>query len=401
MTLEPIPAPSNSSPICLACHGPVTSNSGRHVFAIASELAALGYKIALCVPKVSAADPEMPERVVLYDFERYLKTVRDEPPALVHLWTPRELMQEFYRKINKQCHTVLPYVVHLEDNETLILQDQANLSAETVRDVMNGVLAIDVPAHLTHPLRGKQFLEGASGVTALISSLVDALPASMPRAVFWPGFDPCFALQPEADVVRDLRSSLGIPNGCYVTAYTGNVHSSNVDEVRSLYIAVAIVNRMGLPLKLVRTGTDYVRLAEHGDAVLRQHAIDLGMVPQETLPALLHLSDILVQPGRIDDWNSFRVPSKLPEYLASARPVILPRVNLGTVLKNEENALVLEHAIAETIASTLLEWLPRKSDLEAIGSNGAAFAKSRLTWCQAADLIHHLYSPILATPRPA
>ena len=47
------------------------------------------------------------------------------------------------------------------------------------------------------------------------------------------------------------------------------------------------------------------------------------------LPALLRLADVLVQPGESNRFNTHRLPSKLPEFLASGRPVIMPRANLG------------------------------------------------------------------------
>ena len=56
------------------------------------------------------------------------------------------------------------------------------------------------------------------------------------------------------------------------------MHESNVAEVRSLYLAVALANRMGLPMRLVRTGLDFVPLAEHGEDLLRAHAHELGFV---------------------------------------------------------------------------------------------------------------------------
>ena len=307
-------------------------------------------------------------------------------------------MRLFYQELCRRFGENLPYIVHLEDNETLLLQQQMRLSADDITDVREGLRPLSVPNHLTHPLHGEQFIAGAAGVTALIDALVSHIPMATPTAVFWPGFDPIFAKRrPEAGDV--IRRRFRIPDTCFLTTYTGNVHSSNVDEVRSLYVAVAIANRMGLPLKLIRTGIDYVPLTDHGSDELRAHAIELGMVARDELPNLVHAADILVQPGRVDVWNSFRVPSKLPDFLASGRPVMLPRVNLGTILTHGHNAIVLPEATAERIAASLLEWLPRRSRLVAIGAAGAMFAKDSLAWPRAGATVTALYDQHVAAER--
>ena len=55
-----------------------------------------------------------------------------------------------------------------------------------------------------------------------------------------------------------MRESLGLHGSDGVVVYAGNVHASNADEVRSLYLALALVSRRGYPVKLVRLGRDYL-----------------------------------------------------------------------------------------------------------------------------------------------
>ena len=59
---------------------------------------------------------------------------------------------------------------------------------------------------------------------------------------------------------------------------------------------------------------------------------------------------MLVQPGRPDAFNDYRFPSKLPEFLASGRPVMLPRTNIGLHLEDGVEALLLGHGDADEIA---------------------------------------------------
>ncbi len=388
---------AESASIVIASHGPLSSNSGVHVLAVAREVAERGFPVTVVVPDGCEGDPgaEPPvDGIRIRGRERWLR----EPgraPSLVHVWTPREGMREFHAGIEARFGGSVPYLVHLEDNEEILLRSQTGLSPVACRELRDGHRSFDVPPHLTHPGLGLRFLQRASGVTALISSLLRDVPAGVPTVTFWPGHDPAFRIR-RPDAAGSVRRRLGIPEGTLVVTYTGNVHAANVAEVRSLYLAVALANRMGLPVRLLRTGRDFVPLAEHGLDELRVHAIELGVLPRGELPGLVQAADLLVQPGRRDEWNSFRVPSKLPEYLASGRPVVLPRVNLGEELEHGWNAIVLEEATAEAILAALLEWAPRRERLSAIGAEGATFAARHLSWSVAGESVVGLYRRILA-----
>ncbi|MEA1052919.1 FkbM family methyltransferase [Lamprobacter modestohalophilus] len=407
--------------LCLVCHGAPNSNSGRHVYAIAQELQTLGFTISVCVC-LADDGAELPTQPPSYTFEQYLADPQVQPPDLFYHWTPRNLIIEFQRQACQRFQRDIPYLVHLEDNETILLQQTMPLTdAECLQLIQQQPSDRhghqpkhrhghqhghrDVPPSRTHPLWGARFLSAAAGVTALAEPLVRDLPESIPRVTFWPGYETQFERVSYLDKLL-LRDRLQIPDNTYITSYIGNLHGANLEEVRSLYTAVALVNRQGLPLKLLRTGTDYVpALAEHGVDLLQEHVIALGMLPREQLPTIVGAADILVQPGLSDDWNRYRVPSKLPEFLASCRPVVLPRVNLGEVLTHQFDALVLENANAEAIAQTLLEWLPRKRERDLIGLRGGAFARNQLSWSQAAAKIAALVESLLPqqspTQRPA
>jgi glycosyltransferase involved in cell wall biosynthesis len=380
--------------IWLACHGPLECNSGQHVRSLAGALADRGFAVTVCVPERSPADAGLPGSIRLRSFADALRVAVDAPPRILHIWTARERMRIFHRDLSRRLETPVPHVIHLEDNESLLLTDQMRLTPDEFQDVRDGLRPLVVPNHLTHPLHGRQLIATAAGVTALVEPLMRGLPTGLPTAVFHPGYDPIFApARPEAAAV--VRRRLRIPADTAIVTYTGNVHPSNVDEVRSLSIAVALANRMGRPTTLVRTGSDHVPLTDLGADLLRQHTVELGTVPRGELPDLVHAADILVQPGRVDEWNMLRFPSKLPDYLVSGRPLMLPRVNLGMELDHGRNAIVLPEATAERIAVALVEWLPQRDTLAAIGTAGAEFARRSLTWSAAADVVEGLYRRIL------
>ena len=112
--------------------------------------------------------------------------------------------------------------------------------------------------------------------------------------------------------------------------------------MRSLYLAVALLNRLGIATKLIRTGKDFVKFLGDNDIWAHDNSIELGFVSHEKISRLLSISDILVQPGKADFFNEYRLPSKLPEFFYMGKPVILPRVNIGHYIKNNEEAILLD-----------------------------------------------------------
>lgn len=389
----------------------LSSNSGRHLLGLGRALHARGFNIQLTTPTVTDVERAEAQPLPLHSFTERLQLVIPRP-ALVHLWTPRLRMERLYQALCRHHQHPIPYLVHLEDNERILLQDSLGLSAAEYRALADGKQADQVPENRMHPLSGDALLRAAAGITALARPLLQERPGSRPAVQFWPGYETRFEHPSLADSLR-LRAELQIPPGRYLTAYTGNVHASNLAEVRWLYQAVDLVNRAGLPLTLLRTGRDGPSLIPkriangtaspsaagqgiaEGLADLQENVINLGQRPREQLPSLLRAADILVQPGRVDDWNRCRVPSKLPEYLAACRPVVMPRVNLGEVLSDGKNAVILDDASAEPIAAALIKWLPRKRALLKIGVSAGIFARRELSWERAAERVGELYNRVL------
>ena len=65
----------------------------------------------------------------------------------------------------------------------------------------------------------------------------------LPAEVVWPAFEPeLFTVEPPDP---ELRRRLGIADDEAVLVYAGNAHRSNAAELRSLYLAVAALNRAG------------------------------------------------------------------------------------------------------------------------------------------------------------
>jgi glycosyltransferase involved in cell wall biosynthesis len=325
--------------------------------------------------------------------ERYgVSFANGRGPDVVHAWTPREHVRKMTLLLVKRYEA--PYFVHLEDNEILVLLDEMRgRTLSELRRLPSPLLDRLVASDRIHPHHWTRFLAGSRGVSALVDRLLEFKPESVPGIVFFPGYDSEFA-----DIgmrAEDVRRELGVDANVLLVFYPGNIHHSNFREIRSLLLAIAIVNRRGVPVKLVKTGWNHYPLSELSDPEVAQHVIDRGFVLRSEIGRLLAAADVLIQPGRANPFNDYRFPSKLPEFLVSGRPVVLPRSNIGLVLKDGEEALVLGDGHCMDIAHAL-QRLSADPELRArIGSGGRAFALRNLNWAKNVAVLPDFYERCL------
>jgi glycosyltransferase involved in cell wall biosynthesis len=206
---------------------------------------------------------------------------------------------------------------------------------------------------------------------------------------FWPAADEKIFSPREPDVA--LRTALGIQSTDTVLMYHGNVHAANAAEVGSLYQAVARLNQQGCRTFLIRAGRDDANLMDEHNAAIGTNLLHLGYIAPRFLPEIMRLADDFVQPGSPGAFNDYRFPSKLPEFFAIGRPVILPHTNLGASVKHGEDAYVLPEANADTIAAAVLE-LHRDQELRSRLARGAVnFAARHFSWRRSADRLLDFY----------
>src|SRR3954454_15121164 len=112
----------------------------------------------------------------------------------------------------------------------------------------------------------------------------------------------------------------------------------------------------------------------------------------------MRLADVLVQPGRADRFNDYRFPSKLPEFFATGRPVVLPRTNVGRFVEDGEEAVLLHRGDALEIAAAV-ERLLDDDELRAhLGPTARAFAERSFSWRASAEKLRLLYERVLRPP---
>jgi hypothetical protein len=108
-----------------------------------------------------------------------------------------------------------------------------------------------------------------------------------------------------------------------------------------------------------------------------------------------------VQPGRPGGFNDYRFPSKLPEFLATGRPVVLPATNLGRFLRDGEECVLLERGDALEIAAAVERILDDGALAARLARGAQAFAERTFSWADSARKLQAFYDRALGTlPAP-
>jgi glycosyltransferase involved in cell wall biosynthesis len=379
--------------------GNLNVNSVIQAFHLGEELTAEGVEVTLCGKGPGGRIAEVGEpnfNCITYDgLDRRLRSwSRDPGETIVCAWTPREIVRAATQKAIAALGC--PYIVHLEDNEEHLLSSALRVPYEDLRHLPPERLDELCGEDFIHPARYPRLLERASGVTVITEELNEFNFARRPHHLARPGVD---AERFRPDLTPTVsREALGLRRDDFVLVYHGIGHWANLRELLSLYTAVKLLQRRGRRVRLVRLGsTKPGGVDPRALQALRDGEPDLGDVPWREIPGYLALADAYVQPGGPNDFNRYRLPSKLPEFLAMGRPVVLPACNLAEDLTEGENALLLRRGDALEIAASVERLLDEPGLAERLGAGARQFAIERLSWPRNAAALADFYRRRLAS----
>lgn len=395
---DPGHSPKSGLRILFVLYGDFTSNSALHVTSLANRLGARGHTCMVAVPRQAETSVNLRHgRYTAVNFADYAGFPEGQPPDIIHAWTTRENVRGFCAPL--LAHSTARLVIHLEDHEQHLLESHLGLTGETLRAMHPAELDRLVPESLSHPLRSREFLVDADAYTLVLDRLAEFLPPGDRSVhVITPAADEtCFQARP---IPWALREALGWSRDHTVIFYHGNVHATNREEVRSLYEAVLQLNQSGTPTTLLRTGRDDDDFLGELAAQVSPHVVSLGLIAQHRhLPSLMALADLFVQPGQPGAFNDYRFPSKLPEFFALGRPVILPRTNLGLQVRDGIDALVLPQADAGSIATAVQRLRADPALAQRLSAGALAYAEHHFNWTSSAIALEGFYNSLPAVAR--
>lgn len=355
-------------------YGQADNNSAYHILGHARRLAARGHDVCVAVAKsVPDGKFESREGFRLASHHTVLKMgpgfANGAGPDILHAWTPRENVRLFAERFHQtwgRCTTL----IHLEDNEEAIFERFTGLTlAQADAEIR------EWPKGLIHPQRFRSFLGSADGVTMVHRCLGPLVPESMRTLEIVPIMD--FSFFANGVGCARLRSRLEIPPDARVIMFNGNDHAANVRDMRALYDAVELLIKRGMNVVFVRTG----EIQESNYEGLRfrssNRCIELGYIERSAVPEMMRLADIVIQPGDADEFNSYRLPAKVPEYLSMGIPLLMSSANIGLELAEASAARVLPSMTPSAIAEAVEVLLSDKQHSEALSRRGREFAFER------------------------
>ena len=338
--------------ILFANYGDCTSNSLNHIGAFANQLTRLGHACIVAIPDHPETKEVLPQPLFrVATFAEVLSDPRAFPNRqgadVIHAWTPRENVRKFAMGY-LTAQPLARLVIHLEDNEDHLTDAFLKRDNRAVADFTEFELADQLPPNLSVPLRARHFLAIAHGVTHITDKLRKLIPAKTKTHLLLPGLEESEEMTPED--IETERRLIGLGDDEKVVVYTGSTTFANLPDVKCLTVAVRLLNEGGCATRLIRTGHQPAEYQQILAEVGGDFVTDLGFVAKSRLPKLLAASDVLVQPGAADQFNDYRLPSKLPEFLWSGRPTILPASNIGMLMRDGREGLLLRNATPEEIA---------------------------------------------------
>ncbi|WP_175414862.1 glycosyltransferase [Nibricoccus aquaticus] len=384
-------------------YGNETSNSLNHIYGFASAARQAGHSSAITLPQLgrlrSIIKRNSPPIVSYDECIRSSPFPNHKPPDIVHAWTPRECVRTFVTACRQQA-PLARLIIHLEDNEEILLETYSGKSIAELQSLPSKALRSVIPPQLAHPFRYREFLKESDGITCITERLKRFCPPAIHSRLLYPGIElPSFTTREAA-----AQSRLALPDsrlsGEKWIVYTGSTTFANLADIRTLLIAVHMLNEQGTPCKLIRTGINPAALAAQLDTLAREYIIDLGFVDKTEIPSLLSLADALVQPGAPDNFNDYRLPSKIPEFLASGRATIIPRANIGHHIIEGEHALLLKTGSAQEIADQCLRVFSDPALAARLSAGGREFARQHFDLQKNTQDLLKFYEEVLANSRP-
>jgi glycosyltransferase involved in cell wall biosynthesis len=384
--------------VVFVMYGPLDVNSAIQAFHFGEELTEQGWEVTLA----GVGDPQRIEAVGHPNFEcishetlaeRAKSGAIPREGTIVTGWTPREPVRRLTMDVVSRLR--VPYAIHLEDNEHYLVETITGMTMEELQRLPLKAQDRLAPPDLIHPTHHVEFLRGGAGLTVITEELNDFNVGHRPHHVARPGID-AERFSPERPT-RKSREQLGLRPEEFVLVYHGTIHYANQHEMMSLYVAVQLLRRRGHPVRLVRLGhSEFGGVDPRAFRAVSDGVLELGRIDWREVPDYLALADAFVQPGAPDDFNRYRLPSKLPEFLAMGRPVIVPDCNIGHDLTHGENALLLEQGNAIEITARVEDLIADRELAAKLGRGARKFALEELSWGANAAALGEFYRELMS-----
>ena len=344
--------------VLFVSHCDFNGNSAFHVLAIAKELLARGYSPAICVPD----DPRRSTTSGGRRFPSSASTRRERGvlfpdgrgPDLVHAFTPREHVRRAHRGDRRPLRLPVRRPPRGQRGDRPRRRDrQRGLRAarRRSRSPIGDHDRRDRAGRI--PVRAAGFLDGAAGhdgrdrhAARVQARRTSRAPSSGPAST-----RRCSSSASNTASASRRARARSRTTSCSSTRATSTTRTST--RCAASISRSAPCATPGIRVTLLKTGWNHVDMSWVDEVGLGEAVRDLGLRPARARSGRCSRSaDALVQPGGPDAFNDYRFPSKLPDFLASGKPVVLPATNIGRYLRRRRRGAAARSAATRTRSST-------------------------------------------------
>lgn len=166
---------------------------------------------------------------------------------------------------------------------------------------------------------------------------------------------------PSVEERAAARAALGIPSDHLVLGVVGSLTWTSRQQYcygLELVEALRRLRRQDVTVLIVGDGDGRAQLEERIPTHLRDRAVLTGRVAAEKVPSLLHAFDVGFVTQTLDGLGSYRLTTKLPEYMAAGVPVAMsPVPGYFDYVGDAGWALPEGHPASSRYHDRLAEWI--------------------------------------------
>ncbi len=320
------------------------ANSSYHVTNVALHLKRLGFIVSVQFAQIMPGTTM--DLLRQQNIESSVIGTKIRDLDFLYLWSPRSK--------NRSIANLYDYkhlIVHVEDNDWYLEELLGNLDSLGQID---------------------KTLEKSSLITYINSNTSSLIPKDIDTYLLLPGVDDA--------TFSDIQVSLPlakISSGFYL--YAGNVTDYVLEGLTNIAFAVKEYNRkFDTEDILLVTGRDWTNQLLHRipDVVVIGNFLAKDMVSK-----LMRKSIANLQCSSQDEFDLYRFPSKLPEYLISGRPTLIERFTLDIELRNKENCLeVVDKSMSAWLEGLIQLRMMSSHEIKTLGESAKDFALQNLSW---------------------
>ncbi len=319
--------------------------------------------------------------------------IRNFYPKIIHVWTPRTIPALVALQTLEVCDSKL--IIHHEDHEDYLYQQQG---VDVFADKRYFLDSLVNPERYPwkHPVISYVAERLADGFTCICKPLYERLKEqwNKPTHLLYPIIDfSKYSLESN----HKLFKNLGLSDKM-VLLYTGSVAGFHDFDLVLQGFAKAAQRCPGL--HLLHIGK--IHIEQSIDQLIKYLKIKdrvtlLGKLPNRLIPHFLASADILVQGGRDNPFNRYRLPAKLPEYMAAGKPIITFATGFGEELADKKDVLKTYTDDPSELAECIVQLVNDKKLGEQLGENAKKKAEVLFDPMKNTKSILDFYQHILKT----